>query len=299
MNKTLLLSVKTWALLCFYASIAMLLYVPIYGSIYNCYILIIAALVVCARRRDDSILLTLSASVILSSVFRLISHYYDQYYLFTMSESMGGELYYAVWFVVSVSPLIYSLIKTHDLLGKIGVVAVIVFALIPNLFYVFTLVDIRLIVFSTVLVGFFLVSAFDTNDSTTRNISILAGLGALIMMLNNIENVLWYFCDKPQLDGWYSWIDYDKDKFPVFNFCIEYSRMFTWSLLVGCALMLTYFVYLFKRSNFTLKAICLPAIIAFVLIWGVHSSEGFLNHDFDVIVYILFAFSFYKLNNKL
>jgi len=310
MNKTLLLSVKTWALFCFYASIAMLLYVPIYGSVYNCYILIIAALVVFARRRDDFILLTLSASVILSSVFRLISHYYDQNYLSTMSESMGGKLYYAVWFIVSVSPLIYCLFKTHDSCIKTGI-AILFFALIPSLFYALTsprLVDISLLVFSIALTGFFCVSALDTNDNTTRNISILAGLGALTMMFYNVENIIWYFCDKPQMDGWYSWIDYDKDKFPVFDFCIEYSRVFTWSLLVGCALMLIYFVYLFKRSNFTLKAICLPAIIAFVLIWllsnGVHSSVGFLNHKyltsfFDIIVYTLFAFSFYKLNKKL
>ena len=297
MNKTLCLSVKTWALLCFYASIALLLYVPIYGSVYNDYVLIILSVITCIRKIDDVALKTLCFSVIMSSALGVVSYYYNQYYIFSIQENIGGEMYYAIWFFVSLLPLIYSLIKKHDLLGKIGV-AVIVVALIPSLFYVFT-VDISLIVFSTVLVGFFLVSAFDTNDSTTRNISILAGLGALIMMLNNIENVVWYFCDKPQLDGWYSWIDYDKDKFPVFSFCMKYNRMFTWSFFVGCALMLTYFAHLFKRSNFTLKAICLPAIIAFVLIWGVHSSVGFLNHNFDVIVYILFAFSFYKLNNKL
>ena len=302
MNKTLLLSVKTWALLCFYASIAILLCEPISGSPYNCYILIMAALVICARKRYDFTLLTLSASVILSSVFGLMSHYY----LPTMLESMSGELYYAVWFVVSVSPLIYCLLKTHDSCIKTGI-AIIFFALIPSLFYALTslrFVDISLLVFSITLIGFFCVSALDTNDKTTRNISILAGLGALVMMLYNVENIVWYFCDKPQTDVWYSWVDYDKDKYPVFDFCMEYSRMFTWSLFVGCALMLAYFVYLFKRSNFTLKAICLPAIVTFVLIGllsnGVHSSVGVFVYKYDTsIVYTLFAFSFYKLNKKL
>lgn len=312
MNKTLLLSVKTWAQLCFYTSVAMLLYVPIYGSVYgtdyNDYILIIAALVVCTRKRDDFTLLMLSVSVILSSVFGLISHYYNQNYLSTMSESMGGELYYAIWFVVSVSPLIYCLFKTSDSCIKTGI-TIIFIALIPSLFYALTsprLVDISLLVFSITLIGFFCISALDTNDNVTRNISILAGLGALSMMLNNVENIVWYFCDKPPLDGWYSWIDYDKEKFPVFSFCREYSRMITWSFLIGCALMLTYFAHIFKRSNYTLKAICIPAIIAFVLIWlisvGVHSSIA-IDRDvtslFDIIVYTLFAFSFYMLNKKL
>lgn len=308
MNKTLLLSVKTWALLCFYALIAKLLYEPIYGSPYNCYILIIAALVICARKRDDFTLLTLSASVILSSVFGLIYHYYNQNYLLIMLESMSGKLYYAVWFVVSVLPLIYCLLKTHDSCIKTGI-ALIFFVLIPSLFYALIssrFVDISLLVLSITLIGFFCVSVLDTNDKTTRNISILAGLGALVMMLYNIEDIVWFFCDKPQIG--YSWIDYDKDKYPVFDFCMEYSGVFTWSLLVGCALMLTYFVYLFKRSNFTLKAICLPVIMAFVLIGlsfiDVYSSIGFLAHEyvtsfFVVIVYMLFAFSFYKLNKKL
>lgn len=310
MNKNMVLSVKNWAMLCVFASFAMLLYMPIYGSVYNDFILIIAASLICVRNKGNLTLQLLCISIIFASVFGLVSYYYDKNYLLSMQESLGGGIYYAIWFVVSMSPLFYYFFKTNDLCVKMGVTIVCI-ALIPGLLYVLTspkLVDISLLMFSFVVVGFFLASAFDTNDKTTRNVSILAGLGGLIMVLRNIENIVWYVCEKPNLDGWYSCIDYNIEEFPVFNFCIKYNQTFTWLFLAGCAFMMMYFIYIFMRSNYSLKTICIPAIFAFLLTWfvsvGLYSSIDFFDHKymtsfFEMVVYALFAFSFYKLYKKL
>lgn len=306
MNKSIFLSLKNWACWCFYASFAVLLYVHFYGVVYTDYALAGVASILFVRARNESSLQMLCLSVFFASIFGIITYYYDQNSLFTMKEKLSGELYYGICFVISMSPLIYSFIKTSDLSVKIGIAA-IGLALSPSLLYGFTsqhLLDINPMFFSLAIMGFFLVSALDTNVKTTRNVSIIAGLGGTAMVLYNIKNIMFQVCDKPELNSWYSWIDYDKEKYPVFSFCNDYSHEFRWMLLISCFSMLIYFVYLFKYSNYTLKAICIPAIIAFFLL-GLYSLGMYLSFDFDLIifinmvVYMLFAFSFYKLNKKL
>jgi len=305
MDKSIFLSVKNWAFLCVFSSFAMLLYVPVSCAIYEDITIIVGASLICIINKENLTLRLLCLSVILASVFGLVSYYYNS----NSQLSTRDELYYATWFFVSMLPLFYCFFKTSDLCAKVGV-AIICAALAPGVLYAFTspkFVNISLFVFSVVVTAFFGVSALDTKDKTTRNVSLLAGLGGLTMILRNIENIVWYVCDKPIFDDWYSWIDYNKEEYPIFDFCREYSQTFTWLFFVGCALMMLFFIHIFKRSNYTLKAICFSAICAYLLIWllsVVHSSIHFLDRlyvtsFFDLIVYTLFAFSFYKLNKKL
>lgn len=301
MKKNLLFSLKNWTYLCFFASAAMLLYIPIYDSVYSNFTLIIIASCIGWKNKKNITLASLCLSIILASVYGLIIHYHNQSSLFSMQESMGDKLYYFIWYLVPLLPLVYSFHKTNDLSIKMGnvIVAFILMPFLINMFITIPLfINTGMSILSIILTGVFLASAYGTKDNTTRNISLLASLGGVSMILYYIKDYIWYLCDRPD---YYSLFDYDKDNHQIFYFLTEYYILFKWLFGIGCVLMIAYYIYIFKRSNFTLKAICITATIAFFLLFLISASVIHIrNIDietfFNVIVYILFAFSFYKFN---
>ena len=265
--KNIILSLKCWGWWCLYASFSLLISSPWEGSIFCDILLVIAAVIVCIKANDKFELRMLCVSVIMSSAYCLISYYCDKNNIISLNTNVDYKLNYIFWFIASMSPLIYNFIKTNELYIKIAVVIVGVTFLSGFFFPSYERWDVFSILFTFVIIGFFLCSALDTNDQITRKISLLACLGGFLMMIYYINLIVWYFCDKPEYDGITAWLGYDIDKYPIFHFCMEYGLAFRWMLLISCVLISTYYFHLLKRSKYTLKAVCIPAIIAIVLSW--------------------------------
>jgi hypothetical protein len=227
-------------------------------------------------------------------VLGIIVNVYDNNSFIPMDEYYGEKLYYAVWYIISLLPMVYALIKEKSIKSKISTIVVGI-ALIPYLLYMFT--SLRLptfasIIFTLALMGFFITSAIDTSDKPTRYIAAFAGVGAFILLLRAVKDIVYFSCDKPEIN----------------SFIINNSRTFSYILFIGCILMALYFLYILKRSKFTLKSICISAVIACVLIWTVDNLYNIIYNisvcdilypALILIIYISFVYTFYKLQKKL
>ena len=146
-----------------------------------------------------------------------------------------------------------------------------------------------------ILMGFFFVSAIDTKDKPTKYISILSGIGSWGVLLPTALNIIWENCERPE-----HWYGYEEGHYPVYDFCVNNYMLFNYLALIGGIFMALYFFYILRQSNYTLRTICIPAIIACLLL-GASSLVGktlFLLL-ISIIIYLLFVLVFYKLYKKL
>lgn len=141
--------------------------------------------------------------------------------------------------------------------------------------------------------GFYIISAIDTKDKQTKINSILAGMGALGVLAFYINRLILY--NSTPKDYW------NDDKCQLHQFCLEYSGLFKCMSILGCILMALFFIYLFLRSQCTLKLTCIPAIIGCILIsLDIIIFRGIIIlTPLAAVIFILYAISFYKLYKKL
>lgn len=151
--------------------------------------------------------------------------------------------------------------------------------------------NIIILIPSLLFMGFFFVSALDTKDKPTRYISILSGIGSLGMLFPKVLNIVWDCCEKPEF-----WLSYEESQYPVYDFCVNNYNLFEYIATIGGILMALYFFYIMRRTNYALKTICIPAIIACLLL-GASNLVGKTLFVILVMIitYLLFVFSFYKL----
>lgn len=305
MKKLKLLSLKEYALLCCYACFAMILSLSTKDFIYANLLLFIVSTIFILKIKNNFAFKMIFLSIIISSLIDIIVCIYNKNSVFTLEERVGNEEFVSIRYILPMLPIIYGFIKEKYIYNRIGLV-LIGLALIPQILYIFTSphrINIALSIVSISMIGFFVSSIFDSNNKTMRYIATLSGIGAFILMLQNIEDIIWFLCEKPEY-SFYSWLYHDANKYPVFHFFSEHGKYFVWLHNIGYIFMSSYFLWIFKCSGYTLKSICIPAIAAYLLL--ILSQNGCLNLDEYflytpclIITFILLAYSFYKFNKIL
>ena len=300
MDDISLKSVKYWAMLCCYVCFAFVLtLIPIRENIKFLYvdvIILLVSIVSLAKFNIELWVKMLLVSALVSSVFAIL------FELFPLSkEIVNNKMYYIIMYALAMSPLIYECVKEKNWCSRSGVMLIGV-GLISFLLYLFTspvIINITAILCPAIFIGFFVSSAIDTSERNTRYISYLAGIGALIILLNGLGNILWELCEKPEYYYWFS-DNSELEKYQTYHFLIGYYSFFKLISIIGCIFIMTYFLYILIGSNYALKTISIPAIIACVLMLVLTYISPFYNCvPVAVIIYILFFISFYKLQNKI
>lgn len=301
MDEISLKSVKYWAVLCCYACFSFVLYLlSIKDSrnyLYFDVIILLVSIISLANFKMELWGKMLLVSALVPTVLAVLSGIIS-----SLIGFVDDKIYYAIMYAVVMSPLIYYAVKEKNWCSRSGV-ALIGVGLIPFLLYTFTspyMININAILCPAIFLGFFYSSAVDTSDRNTRYISYLAGMGSLILLLNGLGNIIWGVCDKPEYHNWFI-VHSDLEKYHTYDFFINHYGCFKLVSSISCIFIMTYFLYILIGSNYMLKQISIPAIIACVLMSVIIYMLPF---EFSkcvpvVLVYILFFFSFYKLQNKI
>lgn len=308
MTKSNLLSVKNWSAICSLASVAILLYyitpwgLPKFALV----ALVVLGVFAFIKSKSEITIKMVSLAIVLSA-------------LLSIGRAMGVELptswlFNVLNFLLAFIPLCFAFYKEKGKAVKLGIALVCV-TLLSRLTPLILSYSINFSshLFAISIGMFFLSSAIDTKDTTTKYISYGSASSAVILLIGAIINTIYALCDKPDYKNLYSWINYDVNQYPVFHFCMEIGgaiRLLSW---IGALIMVLYFFYLLKRSNWKLKAICISSMVACLLMCSIYS--GVLNSiitdhimrdlfDFNtsqlygttgILIYALFTYAFQKL----
>ena len=292
MNKSSVMSLKSSTLLCYFMSVSVLLALPIYLSFAVHVVVLVLALFLMYMKKEDSVLKMLCLSVSLNAAICCMGGYYNIYDFMTMTDIF----YHIIYYIVTIAPLLFVFHKNKNVDVRLGVI-LIALSLLPRIFGKYdTQFNITRCVFMLSMTIYFFLSAKDTENKGTRYISYGAGGASILMMLNPIIFIIYEYCPQPEYNGWEFWANDYSDSYPVFQFCRDFlNQTGLWTILCG-VLMALYFFYILKRSNMTLKAICIPAIIACVVFGAIMARDVYLPAELILLVFIPYAYSFYKLN---
>ena len=273
-------------LCCFTSLLSVLLFSVVFiNNLLLHLVLVIGAIVCVIKNRDSQLLSMFAISVLLVSVFAIVMQMFlnsppnDYWFDYRKANPI------IVWipYVLCLIPLFLLSItkKKTEIWILFGLSAIILFPI----FQLLGVVPASLAVFAIVpliisLIGFFLISTFQTQNAITKCVSIGATLSAVIRLFYHLV----------MMD---LLLDYSGENVYFF---FELLKVFT---IIGDLVMAAFFINLMIRSQMTLKWVCLPAVIAFCLLGGVDIIGPF-NLDYiwitlPVVTSFLLVISFYRL----
>lgn len=212
--------------------------------------------------------------------------------------------------VISCVPLFVLYIKNKKYKKELLIISCIN-VLIPILIYFFNFnftdyngTNLGIYIFFAFCVLFLLVSSIETTDKNTKYTSFAGIVGIILFFVFGIINIISVYCKQPE--DYYSKIDIllyedQAQQYPTLTFVMKFFEIQGFVLLLASVLFSSFFFTLLKRSEWTLEKECVPIIISSLsLIYFIRqNSYNLISNMLWEAIFALFAYSFYKLYQKL